>query len=820
MELTSYREGIAQTGQEPVVTQVVQVLESKRDEAVQSRSEVEARWLRDLEQYEGNTIDRLVKGDTDFKTASKKAPPVIHLTRTRTLSIAARIINMLVPSNEHSWNMEATPDPVFQQQLGDNQPVTNPMTGQIAQVPMSPEEIAAQQPQGPPMGPQPVPQGQSVGAMAVPQQMPPEQHQMPDGSMMPGAQHQPMDPQQDMQDQGMAPETSPQAMQGQAMRPVTRADLAMMEVEEAEERSNKMREVMRDQLGECRFNAEQRRMIIDGCKIGTGVLEGPVVGGSYRKLRQKLGDQWLTQMTEESMPEYKSVDPWNFYPMPCEHITRCEGVFIDKPMTRRELQELKLLPNFNLEAIDEILKEKPEHGEAYLNSMTARASVTGEILPLDKRYSVWKFTGSLTREEMEQVGIDLDEQLDVIDPIIEAWFCNTRLIKIKRHPLEGAYRLPYYVWNYEENETSLFGYGVPYFMRDSDRVIQSTWHLILHNAAQSAGSQIVRKKGAVESADETEEITGGTKQWYFTDPELTVNDVFGLFNIPSNIDALTEVHERARQNADEELAFPLLAQGEPTEAVPTASGVAMLMNASNVVQRRIAQSFDDEVIEPAITALYDYNMTYHQDDEIKGDMTIKPLGASKLVVKDMQAQHLLLIADITNSERFAPWMKDNKLLQAILRAAEVDSDDYMYTEEEMSEKSQPSEMDTLQLELVKAEIGEKQATAASKMASPDGGLTENDMAEIQLSYDKLETELRIAQMKMQQAAMEIAKTETITMAELEAKFQMSERAKETTIMIEQIRDRREQLIEGYMARLKTEEHAMKKANMQRGFDTF
>ena len=108
-DLNTYKTGLEMSGQDEEVTRIVSVLEDKRDEAVESRAEVESRWLRDLQQFEGNTIDRVTKGETERSSAIRKTPPVVHLTRTRTLSIAARIINMLVPSNERSWNIEPTP---------------------------------------------------------------------------------------------------------------------------------------------------------------------------------------------------------------------------------------------------------------------------------------------------------------------------------------------------------------------------------------------------------------------------------------------------------------------------------------------------------------------------------------------------------------------------------------------------------------------------------------------------------------------------------------------------------------------------------------
>jgi hypothetical protein len=494
-------------------------------------------------------------------------------------------------------------------------------------------------------------------------------------------------------------------------------------------------------------------------------------------------------------------------------------------MTRRELQELKLLPGFDGEMIDELLQEEPEHSSQYSASLVNRANISGETQPTNNRYSVWKYTGSLNRRDMETMGIDVDEELDLVDPIIEAWFCNTRLLKIKRHALEGTYRLPYYVWNYEESETTMFGYGVPYFMRDSDRVIQSTWHMILHNSALSAGPMLVRHKGSVEPADGSEEITGGMKQWYFSDPEKRIQDAFQLFQIEARTDELAAVHDRARQNADEELGFPLLAQGEPTEAVPTSSGMAMLMNASNVVQRRIAQSYDDEIIEPSIGALYDYDMAYLDDDDAKGDMQIKPLGATKLVVKDMQAQHLMVIADMTTNDRFAPLMKDRELLKGVLKAAEVDPETLMKSEEDLAQMG-PSPTETAELEQRQAETENLRAKTAQIVqelqSGPEGPapMSEKEYAEIEFGYAKLENELIVQQMKVEQAAIEAADNSEVKLTEIQSKFELGKRAEETKRILGELRERREEFVSGMTNRLKAEEVQMKRENLNRGFDTY
>jgi hypothetical protein len=761
---------MATTQQDAGLTDLVQILEKKRDEAIQDRSETEARWLRDLEQYEGNTLDRVTKGDIQHNKATQKAPPVVHLTRTRTNAIAARIINMLVPSNERSWDIEPTPVPQLMEQLRDETPLQDPDTG------------APVMTQAPPPG-----QGQPAG---------PQQPQEPAAPAM---------------GEAGAPEP----------RPMTQADIAREQMEEAERRAGRMRQHMDDQMVEGRFNAEQRKLIFDGCKLGTGIIEGPVVTGAFKKVRQEVGEGvWVTKLVEEPAPKFQCVDPWNFYPTYTETIEQCEGAFLDRLVNRRELQELKLQPGFDGAMIDELLQEQPTHSSNYSNALISRANVTGQTIKTDKRYALWKYVGSLTDDDLEALEIELDET-DGVDPIIEVWFCQGRLLKAKRHAMEGTYRLPFLVWNYQENETSIFGYGVPYIMRDSDRVIQSTWRMILHNTALSAGPQLVRDKDAIEPVgDEGEAITGGLKQWYKTNPEKSINDAFALFQIEARTDDLAAVHDRARQNADEELAFPLVAQGEPTEAVPTHSGLALLMNASNVVQRRHAQDYDDNVLVPGATALYEWNMLYNDDASAKGDMTIRAHGATRLVVKDLQAQHLLMVADVTMNDRFAPLMDDKELLKGILKSAEVDPDTLMLSEEELANRG-PSQAEQLDMQHKQAEI-DKLIAETEKLAAgePDDGSIDMKRLELMYRYDKLEADLTIAQMKLEEAAAEAADRTNVSLEKVYADMQVNERREATRLAIEKMRDRREQVAAGYKLRLEAEEQRLRRQNMERGFDTY
>jgi hypothetical protein len=137
--------------------------------------------------------------------------------------------------------------------MDDDTPVMDPNTGQMAMVPED-----DQGPQGPQQG----------NGATPPQTMGPPPPGAPPG----------------------APPGGPPQQPAPKMRPVTKSDLAKLELDEADKRANRMRDHMDDQLVECRYNSEQRKIILDGCKIGTGVLEGPAAPS------KRAGNGWKVLM--------------------------------------------------------------------------------------------------------------------------------------------------------------------------------------------------------------------------------------------------------------------------------------------------------------------------------------------------------------------------------------------------------------------------------------------------------------------------------------------------------------------------------------------
>src|SRR5690606_2679405 len=105
------------------------------------------------------------------------------------------------------------------------------------------------------------------------------------------------------------------------------------------------------------------------------------------------------------------------------------------------------------------------------------------------RFHVWEYHGPITAEEVRTIAealndeklledAGLDPSSDEYDPLAEinatVWFCQGLLLKFGLHPLDSADPL-YSVFCLEKDEAGIFGFGVPYMMRDSQRVLNMGW---------------------------------------------------------------------------------------------------------------------------------------------------------------------------------------------------------------------------------------------------------------------------------------------------------------------------------------------------------
>jgi hypothetical protein len=108
-----------------------------------------------------------------------------------------------------------------------------------------------------------------------------------------------------------------------------------------------------------------------------------------------------------------------------------------------------------------------------------------------------------------------------------------------------------------------------------------------------------------------------------------------FFQPDSRIQELMAVFQQFSQMADEYSGLPKYLAGDSAGgAGRTASGLSMLMGNAGKSIKQVVANIDMGIMTPLLERLYDHNMMYSDDPDLKGDIHIQAKGAEALITKD------------------------------------------------------------------------------------------------------------------------------------------------------------------------------------------
>lgn len=668
---------------------IVQSLEREADARIAKRNLVEKRWLEDLQQYHGKYSD-------EFKRSlelAKKSWLFINQTRPKTDTCEARLSDMLFPTDDRNFGILPTPVPELTAEAEGAAQQASKMAQQAAQNPNDP------------------------------------------------------------------------AMQQQAA--MAQENLAIIDarLEQARKRAKAMEEEIADHLKECRYNIQARDVIGDACKLGTGVMKGPVLGGRSRKHWQQTDSGYLMVEREDTKAAYWRVDPWEFFPdMDARTIDECEGIFERHRMNATELRRLSRQPGFAdaADAFRELLRDKPrDTTPMYISDLR---SITGAYHDTElDRYHVWEFHGAMSCDDLrtvaEALGMDdliADAGVDGdIDPLIEipvvVWFCQGKILKFGLHYLDSGEPI-YSVFHLAKDEASLFGFGIPYMMRDSQTALNAGWRTMLDNAGLSSGPQIVVNQDVIEPANDSWALEP-RKLWLRKAGANPQAPAFEQYSIASNQGELANIIQMAKQTIDDETNIPVIAQGEQgAHVTQTAHGMSLLMNSVNVVFRRIVKNFDDDMTTPNIRRMYDFLMQFSTREYIKGDYEVDARGSSVLLVREMQSANLMAFLQMfAGHPVLAPYLRENGLpaLRRLVQTMMLPADELIKSDEELEREA---------------------AQAAQQPQQTDPEMIKLEM-QANLAQMEMENRMQLAQYERETQMMRLAAQMNMKMEELQARLE-------------------------------------------------
>jgi hypothetical protein len=420
------------------------------------------------------------------------------------------------------------------------------------------------------------------------------------------------------------------------------------------DRGRRMTKQIRKDLVEADYGTNARRSIEDLASLGTAVVKG--VYAKYKDCTgyeedEETGD-FFPVVNSEIKAGVSRVDPLYFFPdpsarEPCE----IEDSFEVHLLSRSKLIEMSKSKAFMSENIKKVLEMDGNEEDIPPIVQTTSFHTLG-IQP-GSRFVAHEYHGNLPKELLYEAGVITEEEKDASDEEFygQAWFIDRHLIRLSLPLIEGTPRKLYHLTTYERDPNSVFGHGVPYLLRHSQRIINNTYLMLMDNAALSSGPQIVLNKEMIEPASRNNDYTlRPNKVWHLTEYGTDVREAMQFVNVPAQQDPLTQIVDMAMRFADIESSIPMMQQGEPTAANNTSfGGLAVVTSALSVIHKRASMRWDDNITRPLIENFYHFNMQYNEDTDIKANLDVEIGGATERIDNQLRGQDIERILGLAQS---------------------------------------------------------------------------------------------------------------------------------------------------------------------------
>lgn len=544
-----------------------------------------------------------------------------------------------------------------------------------------------------------------------------------------------------------------------------------------------MSDEIETQLEESKYAYECRKAMWDRVILGTAVMKGPVnTGNLVRSYTQLEGSTtWVPSVTVEYTPKINRVNPWFFYPdETVDEVCKLQDSIETHPMSAFELKKYMKHEGFISEAIEKVLEEKP--AEFYNQNWAdfARLSESNPNLYKDK-YLVLEYHGPITRTQLNKLDIEPDYDSINDEYYGEVWVCQNQVIRVELENIEASFSIPYYMAVWEKDPTSVFGFGVPLMMEDAQRVVNESWHMILDNSSISSGPQVAMQKSLIEPANGKWELTPG-QIWYLTDMQATVQQAIQFFNVPNVTENIVPIMQMAQGFAEEESGIPLITAGLVSPEVgDTATGTAIIHQASTTILDFKSEEWDDNITAPIIEGYYAWNMQYSPKSEIKGAYSVDVRTSTEYKNKQLHIRDLeKLSVEAAQNPAMAKWINQPELQRMRLEMMNLPSKSVIKTPEEVkadeeaaAQAGPPPELLELQLDARRLDIEEaklefemlqqqqrEQWDHEEKMTANQARLVESQ-ARVAVSQNEKETEILKLAQRSEEAAAKMLSTEKI-----------------------------------------------------------
>lgn len=420
-----------------------------------------------------------------------------------------------------------------------------------------------------------------------------------------------------------------------------RADVVRRVQEEADRRAQAMNELIQDQCVEGDFFTTLLDVISDLATFPTAFMKGPVV-------YQDEDLQWtfskegpVPKVGKVFKPKFYAPSPLDMFPGPnCKRMNH-GYIFERMRLESSALSAFKAVPGFNAEAINEVIGSYASGGHI------EQTAFDQERARLERRDSMFfgftdtidvlEFQGKIQGKLLKEWGFSKRVEDMEFYPII-AWLCAGKCImaRLNTNPRGD--------WNYSADSFrrrpgSVWGKGIPQVVSILQKKANGYARAAAKNASQASGYITVVDVSKLAGGQDVKSVHPGMViQVESGTPGTSATAGAPVsFHQPAAIfERLEKQIENLKKRMDEMAGIPPYAYGSDRGrgAAETVGGLSILMNNAAKGLRTILRHMDDGIIRSAIYRMWVFNMLYHPDNSVKGDIKIVPRGALGQVVKE------------------------------------------------------------------------------------------------------------------------------------------------------------------------------------------
>lgn len=238
---------------------------------------------------------------------------------------------------------------------------------------------------------------------------------------------------------------------------------------------------------------------------------------------------------------------------------------------------------------------------------------------------------------------------------VQTWVCGRYTLKTQLTPSLRK-RHPYYVTSFEKVPGTVAGHSIPDILEDLQEICNATLRSLVNNMSLASGPQVSINLDMLSPTENADELYPWKRWKFHGDPMGQQTPPVTFFQPQSIAQELLSVYTAISNLADDISAIPRYVTGESLSggAGRTASGLSMLMGQTQKVLQTVAANIDGDVLEPALTELYDLIMLTDRSGLLTGEEQVRVDGVTVALQKETERQKQLQGLQITANPIDAP----------------------------------------------------------------------------------------------------------------------------------------------------------------------